>query len=435
MPHHKLFIKLLRIGDRINFCVREETCRDTKLEQNSMSVTSSGKLFVLSLSLAFFSTYMIELLTGLYLVDIAIEFFGSSNPISIANASQLVTISSVAAVFAGFAVGIISVRFSHKMLLLLGISCVAIGILGCYLAEAFIFMEIFYSIEGIGTMVVGAMSFALVGEYLALNKRGKATGWIVAGGPIGGILANLVASIFFKEMWASWRPFLLWFALPISLVALVSVYFGVPSSSRRFTRRTGIEAYFSSFKQVFLKKSAAGCLIGNMIRQAGFAWGVFSITFFRTHFGISLELGTLISLGGAVVFTLAILIGGQLVNRIGRKRLLVTTLIFSSPFLPLIAFIPNLWIALAINWIGSFIYAMGFPGSVNLTLEQTPEFRGTMMSMSSIFITLGLGLGTALGGTILALSENYLAVILTFITLQFTAAAIYFFLTKDPCTT
>jgi MFS family permease len=400
-----------------------------------MSKTSPGKLFVPSLSLAFFSTYVIELLTGLYLVDIAIEFFGSSNPISIATASQLVTLSSVAAVIAGLIVGIFSVRFSHKKLLILGTSCVAIGVLGCYLAQNFVLMQIFYPIEGVGTMVVGAMSFTLVGEFLALNKRGKATGWIVAGGPIGGILANLVASIFFKEMRASWRPFLLWFALPISLAALVSVYFGVPPSSRRFTRRIGKATYFSSFKQVFLKKSAAGCLIGNMMRQAGFAWGVFSITFFRTQFGVSLELGALISLGGTVVFILAILTGGQMVNMIGRKRLLVTTLICSSPFLPLITFIPNLWIALAINWVGSFIYAMGFPGSVNLTLEQTPEFRGTMMSMSSIFITLGFGLGTALGGVLLVFFENYLAVILAFITLQFAAAAIYFFLTEDPCTT
>jgi len=405
------------------------------MRQSTEEQSSTTRLFVPSLTLAFFSTYVIELLTGLYLVDVAIEFFGSSNPVSIATASQLVTISSVAAVIAGLMVGVLSVRFSHKMLLLLGISCVTIGILGCYLAQSFVLVQIFYPIEGVGTMVVGAMSFALVGEFLMLSKRGKATGWIVAGGPIGGILANFVASIFFKEAGASWRPFLLWFALPISLVALVSVHFAVPSYSHRFTGRIGKDSYFSSFKKVFLKKSAAGCLLGNMMRQAGFAWGVFSITFFRTQFGVSLELGTLISLGGAVVFTLAILTGGQLINRFGRKRLLVSTLIFSIPFLPLIAFIPNLWIALAVNWVGSFIYAMGFPGSVNLTLEQTPEFRGTMMSMSSIFITLGFGLGTALGGTVLAFFENYLAVILTFITLQFTAAAIYFFLTKDPCRT
>jgi predicted MFS family arabinose efflux permease len=75
---------------------------------------------------------------------------------------------------------------------------------------------------------------------------------------------------------------------------------------------------------------------------------------------------------------------------------------------------------------------MGFPGSVNLTLEQAPESRGTMMSMSTIFVTLGLGLGTAIGGAVLALFKNYSALIFTYAALSLTAAPIYFFLTKDP---
>ena len=81
------------------------------MEQSSINKNSPGKLFVPSLTLAFFSTYVIELLTGLYLMDIATEFFGSANSISIATASQLVTFSSVAAVIAGLILGILSVRF------------------------------------------------------------------------------------------------------------------------------------------------------------------------------------------------------------------------------------------------------------------------------------------------------------------------------------
>jgi predicted MFS family arabinose efflux permease len=93
-----------------------------------------------------------------------------------------------------------------------------------------------------------------------------------------------------------------------------------------------------------------------------------------------------------------------------------------------------LWIALAIYWSGTFIYALNFPASVNLTLEQAPESRGTMMSMNSIFVTFGYGIGTALGGAALALF-NYTGLIFTFVALSLTAAAVYFFLTKDPCIT
>lgn len=147
---------------------------------------------------------------------------------------------------------------------------------------------------------------------------------------------------------------------------------------------------------------------------------------------MSLASAALIGLGSTVVFVFGSIAGGQLVNRVGRKRLLITTLLISSPALALIAFVPNLWIALAISLSGGFIYSMGLAGSVNLTLEQAPESRGTMMSMSTIFITLGLGMGTAIGGAALAFFENYISLILTFAALQLAAAVIYFFLTTDP---
>jgi MFS family permease len=266
------------------------------LQQNINEKSSAGKLLVPSLTVAYFSTCVIEALTGIFLIDIAVTFFGSSDPASIATASQLVTISSVVSVLFGFLLGALSVRFSHKKLLFLGVLSVALGTLGCFLAPDFLFMQIFYPIEGIGTVAVGAMAFALVGEFLILSKIGKATGWIIAGGLIAGIAASLVINFFFASGAESWRSYLLWFALPISLAALAAVYFGVPPSPHETPKTVGKEAYLNSFKQVFLKKSAVGCLIGNMIRQAGLAWAiVYSATFFRIQFDLSLASAALIS--------------------------------------------------------------------------------------------------------------------------------------------
>lgn len=404
------------------------------MQQNTGENFSDGKLFVPSLTVAYFSACIIESLTGIFLMDITLTFFGSTDTVSIATASQLVTISAVASVIFGLLLGALSVRFSHKKLLVLGVLCVLMGTLGCLLAPNFLFIQIFYPVEGIGTVAISAMAFAIVGEFLIVSKRGKATGWIIAGGPIAGIVASVVISFFFSGA-ESWRSYLLWFALPISLIALTAAQLGIPSFSRK-QKTVEEKSYLSSFKQVFMKKSAVGCLIGNMTRQAGLAWAlVYSATFFREQFDLSLASVALISLGTTLLFVLGSITGGQLVNRIGRKRLLITTLVVSAPALAIIAFVPNLWIALTIGLAGGFIYSVGFAGSVNLTLEQAPESRGTMMSVSTIFITLGLGIGTALGGAALAFFKNYASLILTFAAIQLAAAAIYFFLTKDPCKT
>ncbi|PVX23277.1 MAG: hypothetical protein CW691_11095 [Candidatus Bathyarchaeum sp.] len=390
-----------------------------------------GKLFVPSLGAAFYSSYIIETLTNIFLPDVATTFFGSSNQISIAITAQLVTLSSVVSVFFGVLLGLLSVSYSHKRLLLLGNVCVFLGVIGCFFAPDFLFMQIFFPIEGIGTAAIAAMSFTLVGELLVLNKRPKAIGLIISCTALGGISSSLVINLFFSGA-EGWRSYLLWFALPISLVALTAVYFGVPSTPQK-TKVVRKKAYLSSFKQVFLKKSAAACLIGFMVKQAAFAWSfIYCASFFRKEFGLSTEWVALVVFASLVAIFFASVVGGYLVNRVGRKLQVVATLVISTPPLVLIAFVPNLWIVLILHLTGVFVFYLGFPAGTNLILEQAPESRGTMMSMSTIFVTLGLGLGSALGGAALVLS-GWTGVILTFAVLELIAAAIFFFLTEDPC--
>lgn len=331
----------------------------------------------------------------------------------------------------GVVLGVLSVRYDHKKLLFLGVLGVTLGTLGCFLAPSFFLMQIFYPLEGIGTIIVSAMTFTLVGKFLILNKRPKVTGWILAGGPLAVISGSLVTSLFFQT--GNWRSFLLWFALPISLIALTAVYLGVPSSPQK-PKIVGREAYLKSFKQVILNKSSFGCLLGNLVRQAGLAWAIiFSVTFFREQFDLSPAFGALIALSASGLGILAYLIGGHLVNRIGRKLQVVITLVVSSPILALLPFIPNLWIAFVLFYVQAFIHGLSSPATVSLALEQAPESRGTMMSIGSIFVTLGIGFGATMGGATLVVFRNYASLPFVFAAVGLIAAAIYFFLTKDTC--
>ena len=399
--------------------------------KNEEKVSSPGRFFVPSLVLAFFSTSIIESITSIFLIDITATFFGDPNQVSIATTGQLVTISSVVSVIFAILLGVLCVKYNHKKLLFLGSLAIMIGIMGCLVAPNFVFMQIFYPIEGIGSKIIGVMSFTLVGEFLILSKRPKALGWIIAGGSLASILGSLVISLCFSNA-QGWRSYLLWFALPISIISLAAVYFGIPSKAQK-PKTIKKQDYFNSFKQVFLKKSAASCLIGVMFRQAGLAWAlVYSASFLRTQFGLSLSLTAFYALTGSLITALAMIVGGYLVHRIGRKRQLVLTLIISSLPLILVAFVNNLYVVLILSWVGGFIYGLGLSANTSLLLEQAPESRGTMMSMSTIFVTLGMGLGTALGGATLILYD-WVGLILTFAALQLIAAVIYLFLTIDPC--
>lgn len=364
--------------------------------------------------------------------------------------SQLVALSTLAAVIFGILLGALSVKVNHKKLLISGILAIAFGTLGCIISPNWFGIQLFFPIETIGAVIVTAMTFTLIGENLPSHSRPKATGYILAVAPIASIAAALTISAFFStELEVStavlpisfattgWRNFLLLFATPATLIALAAAYIGVPKTIQDPIKpaKTDLKA---SFKAVFLNRSAVGCLIGNMTRQAAMVWRVVYIpTFFRETFylnSLNLSQWALLLLGATTISALGSIAGGHLINRIGRKRLLIASLLLSGPFLFPLAFWsnPSLLIILTLSLVGSFIFNMGFPSYINLTLEQTPRFRGTMMSINAIFVMLGVSIGTILGGLVLAAAESYTVLILTFLMLQLITAAIYFLLTKDP---
>ena len=80
------------------------------------------RYFTYSLFMAFFSSMIPGIITGLLLIDISQSF--SSN---IGYVSQIRSIASVLAVFAALFIGVLSVRFQPKHLLLIGIGSMIIA--------------------------------------------------------------------------------------------------------------------------------------------------------------------------------------------------------------------------------------------------------------------------------------------------------------------
>ncbi|MBX5327638.1 MAG: MFS transporter [Candidatus Bathyarchaeia archaeon] len=136
---------------------------------------SLGRLFLPSLAVSYFGTFPLGVLVGLLLVDIASTFH-----VSVGAMGQISTISSVVAVIFGLFMGILSVRFKHKSLLMVGLLCVTISALGCFLAPTLSLMQAFYSLSGVGTAMVFPMTLTLIGEHFPLEKRANAVGWIMA---------------------------------------------------------------------------------------------------------------------------------------------------------------------------------------------------------------------------------------------------------------
>lgn len=388
-----------------------------------------GRRFVFSLALAVFGTGMLDVLASLFLKDIAQTFLGNSSNISMGIVSQIVTVSSIAAVVFGVLNGFLSIRVNHKTLLLVGAMCIVVGAVGCFLAPSLLFMGIFYPFDGVGTIIVGAMAFTLIGESLPLDQRAKSVGIVTSGGIFSSAVGFAIAG--YIGAFVGWQSYLLWYVLPVSLVAVCLAYLSIPS--RRFKQAPIQKINFrASFKEIFANKSATSCLFSNLLITAAGIWSFYAATFWRNQFSVPVENVGIITLVVVLVYAVGSLTGGRLVNWSGRKRLVVFSMMGRGLLIAAIVFMPSFWGAFFMSCLATFVGGIAVASGHSLNLEQTPNSRGTMMSFGGVFASIGASFGVAAGGLALGASGFQLMGII-FGVFGVSSALVIYFLARDPC--
>jgi len=362
--------------------------------ETSVEKKTPRRLFVPALALTSYAEQNLNMFSSLFLLDIALTF-----GVSVGVASQIAMISSIASMIVGLLMSVLSVRFNHKSLLLAGASIITMGILGCFLSPSFTYMQIFYPLDGVGSIIAMSMAYALIGRFLPLEKRSKVIGWTQAAASlthiIGGPLSSLIAGA------TGWRSVLFLFFLPVSVIGLILAYTNIPSAPIKQKMTIGKKAYLSSLKSVFLNKSAVASLVCVVFYFFSFTWGVYAITFYREHFSVPLEYASIIVVVNTSVAVLGSIIGGRLVNRVGRKRLTILSLVSASVLISIFVFMPFMWIAWPLDILSIFLRGVGGVAWTSLCLEQVPKARGTMMSLINACGSLGSALGLALSGSVL----------------------------------
>lgn len=382
-------------------------------------------LFLPSLFLSRFATQPHGLIAGLLLIDIG-NTFGC--PLGVAG--QIQTFSFINSVVFALLLGILSVRFKQKSLLMMGLVFFSISAMGCFLAPNFNTMLLLYSLSGLGMAIVPAMCSTIVGEHLPLEKRSNAIGWILAGGAFSYLVGAPVIN--FLAGHGGWRFAFIGFMLPISLASLTIVFVSIPFTPNNQENKMRGGNYLEGFKNIFSNKSATACLLGSTLSMA--AWEanlIYMASFLRQRFLIPTGLVSILLSGLSLCFIFGSLSSGYLVNRFGRKSFTVLATF-------LLGILTIIYLNLNIFWLSTILLlfvcifaGMRYAASDSLTLEQIPEFRGTMMSINSAAANLGSSMGAGLGGLSLLLS-GYSGLGVSLGALGISGAIVYHLLTTDP---
>jgi len=390
----------------------------------SKKATSSDSLFLSSLVISNFAVSTLGIVMVLFLLDMS-QTFGVSRGVM----GQTNTVSSIVSIIFALAMGIISIRFKHRFLILIGMVFYSLSAIGCYFTWDINSMLLFYSFSGLALAMIIPMTNTLIGDHVRSEKRSSAVGWVVAAGSlayfIGAPLMGLLSGF------GGWRVVLLSFVIPLSILALLLLWVSVPSAKQSSTALVADETYVRSFMRIISNRSAMGCLIGTVFRYAVFAALLFYGTAFTIErFGLSIDYASLVILIAALFYTLGSLACGSFVKRIGKKSSTVMAVLLAGFFTISYAYAPNIWLSVALMSIAGWFDGLAASASTSLSLEQIPELRGTMMSLSYAFIGIGSAIGAAIGGFAL-IFYNYEELGMILGSMGIIAAIIFQFLTVD----
>ncbi len=389
------------------------------------TMTKENKLTLISLTLARFATITPTLIVGLILVDIATTF---QCPIGLAG--QLQTAASLAGLIGALLLTAISVRYKSSTLLLVGLILITFSAVGSYLAPTFTIMLIVFTLAGLGNAVISPMAMALVGERFQPQHRSHAMSWLTAGVSLANVIGAPIIGLISSNQ--GWRNVYLLYGVPLFSAVLLISYLTI-SREEKPKQVTSVNI-LDGFKGVFSNISAIGCLLGNTLTNAAYqAILLYGASFFRQRFLMSMTFVSIITLVGALLFTIGGLVSGPLVNKFDRKTITVFSSLATG--LPIILFtnLSNVWVSIGLMFIGRFFYGVLVTSSNLLFLEQVPSFRGSMMSLAQAAAMLGQAVGATIGGWALLVS-GYDLIGGTLGIIMIVAAILFQILSKDPLT-
>ncbi|MCW3979083.1 MAG: MFS transporter [Candidatus Bathyarchaeota archaeon] len=382
------------------------------------------KFLVPSLFFSQLATRPSGILTGFILIEMGLTF-GTTVGVM----GQIITASSIIGMIAAPIMAALSIKYRQRTLLLTGIALITISALGCSVAPNYAVMLLTFSLNGLGTAMVGPMVMSLVGEHLPQERRSGAIGLIVASTPmlstVTGLMINIITS-------RGWRTAYVIYVLPIAVISLILSFLGLPSSRKIKEKEAQSISILDGFKRIVRHRSALSCLVGTSLAMAAWTSVVsYGISFFRQQFQTPTEWAGMIWSGMALCFTIGSLVTGRLVDSYGRRPLTYISALLIGILTISFTNVPSLQVSIFFALLTSVLAGLRHSVSNSLSLEQVPEFRGAMMSLNSGSLRLGVALGSAIGGLALTLGGyNLVGISLGF--LGIVSGLVYSLFTVDP---
>ena len=388
-----------------------------------MGVLDSGEqrsvIFALALSTASTGPQMIAL--SLLMPEIS-----GALRTPVALLGQLNTIFSVVAIVVSLVMGFLTLRYSSKNLLLMGIISLLIGVVGAAFSPSYSVIFLFFVMYGLGNGLAIPVINLLVTMFPP-SQRTSFMGRIYSGRSLTSIFATPV--IGFLAGLYGWRVGYFGLGAPLILLAAIMVYLAVPD--RR--EGGGQKGLASGFREVFSNRSAVACLIASSLALAFLmSLMVFNGIYTRHELGLSLQVASYVM---SLIF-ISIAVGqvssGYFATVFGLKRTTYMAAFLSGACLYIYFGLSlPLIVLIGCGLVGTAAAGTAMTSMTTLALDQVTGSRGTMMSLNSASMSIGSMISSIIGG--LAIDRlGFAGYGIVMFTISLTSTIIYYTLVKEP---
>lgn len=312
----------------------------------------------------------------------------------------LVSAYTFAAAFSGFISTFFIDRFDRRTALLALYAGFIIGTFCCAIAPTYGFLLLARVLAGAFGGIIGALVFSIIGDTIPEERRGSATGKVMAafsaasiiGIPVGLYLASV----------SSWHaPF---FGLAgLSVLVLLIAYKFLPVMRGHFALSTGANPTQVVFTILRNKNLLWALTLMVMLTLAGFTVVPFISPYMVGNVGFKETELALIYLCGGLASVVTSQVAGRLADKYGKQRVFIYTALFSLLPIVLVTNMPRVphYVALIITTLFFIGFGARFVPAVSLlTSSVEKHLRGSFMSFQSSVQQLASGLSAFLAGLI-----------------------------------
>ncbi|HDR4898812.1 MFS transporter [Bacillus cereus] len=301
--------------------------------------------------------------------------------------------------------GMMSDRVGRKRMIIIGFIIFSISTFCTGLAKNFEILLLFRGLTGLSGAMIMPSIFALVGDKVTYESRGKAMGTIM-GAMIGSTVIGVPIGAFLSEV-GNWQ----WTFYSIGLLTLFLTLL-INHILRNEKERDDVhvsltETVDAPLKMTVVNISVLFALLATFLWTIGLH-GMFSYigVYYENNFGISVgKIGIVIFLAG-VGSVAGNILGGKLADKIGKKSVIVIASIVSSISVMLFSLsTENLVIAIIVHIIWSLFIGFGQASLTALISELKPAVRGTVMALNSSAMYIGMTIASGVAS--LAISNGF----------------------------